>query len=91
MASKRKIKTDTYVRPKSAHYRRPLHDEKLFTVEEYVELVNSGSLTDSVGFGRAVKNRLAARAPGTFDRLHPSEGDKFIPLDATHVAWTADN
>ena len=71
-------------------YTEELHREKngdilgdLMTVEEYLDSVEHGAFIDYDGYGHPVKNDM--EDANLF--IYPSEGDRHIPFDATHIVW----
>lgn len=55
----------------------------IMTLKEYLECVEEHSLIDDDGHGHPVKDNMK----DTQLTLFPSEGDRHIPFDATHVIW----
>jgi hypothetical protein len=55
----------------------------IFTVKEYLEMVKEHSIMDDDGHGHPVKDNKK----DTQLTLFPSESDRHIPFDATHVIW----
>lgn len=81
-----------YARPKTADYSKPIDDNgDVMTVAEYLEDVADGNLMDSDGMGDVARDGLIAEPAigesGWPEWLRPSDGDRFIPEDATHVVW----
>jgi len=70
------------MRPETADYNHDI-DGDLLEVEDYLEDVKHGGFIDYDGFGYAVRDGMASREL----RIYPSDGDRFIPLDATHIDW----
>lgn len=87
------IMTPIHLRPATANYTKTFteNDGALMTVEEYLADVAFGGLIDDDGMGDVVKDGLYAHpdadSSGWPRWLRPSDGDRYIPLDATHVLW----
>lgn len=83
------------VRPLTADYTETFDEDDghLMSVEDYLADVASGMLMDDDGMGEVVKNGLYAKAEAGDDGwprwVNPSDGTRFIPLDATHILWYA--
>ena len=60
-----------------------LETGELMTVDEYLDCVGCGAFIDYDGFGFASNG--THEDMDTF--IYPSDGDKFIPTDATHIMW----
>ena len=57
-----------------------LEDEDIYTVQEFIEMCEDGTLIDSDGFGSPIKNGYLD--PGHF--IIPSRRE-MIPADVTHI------
>lgn len=60
----------------------PDDEDDVYTVAEFRELCEDGSLVDYDGFGYPVRDSKANQKI----RIRPSEVDQ-IPEDATHIVW----
>lgn len=89
------MSTASSARPLTANYSKSFNEDDghLMTVEEYLQSVTSGCLMDDDGMGDVVRDSLYAEPcvgdDGWPNWLRPSEGDRYIPQDATHVLWYA--
>ena len=83
----------TESRPATADYAHPINARHgtLMTVKAYLEDVASGMLMDDDGMGDVVKDGFFAKPDAGDDGwprwVSPSDGTRFIPLDATHILW----
>jgi hypothetical protein len=81
-----------YERPKTANYTTPIDpDDHVMTVAEYLDNVDCGLFIDDDGMGDVARDGLVSEArmgdTGWPDWIRPSDRDRFIPEDATHVVW----
>lgn len=81
-------------RPETADYRRPVDKKScaLLSVAEYLQMVAAGELIDYDGMGYPVRDGMYAEPwscdlEGWPEWIKPSDGDRLIPNDATHVLW----
>ncbi len=84
--------SDAHERPETANYSEPIPaDSDVMTVQEYLDCVNCGGFVDDDGMGDVARDGLIAPAEmksnGWPAWLRPSDGDRYIPKDATHVVW----
>lgn len=80
-------------RPETANYRHAVEpDDHIMTVAEYLSYVAEGDLIDDDGFGTVVRHGLVASVEAGDDGwpawIRPSDGDRFIPKNATHIVWS---
>lgn len=61
----------------------PDDEDDVYTVEEFLQHVESGSFIDYDGFGEPVKDGLSD--PSIV--ICPSQAKHAIPADATHIVW----
>jgi hypothetical protein len=60
----------------------PYEEDDVYTVEDFLSLVQTGMFIDDDGFGHPVQNELA----DVDIDVYPSD-PLSIPLDATHIVW----
>lgn len=61
----------------------PGDEDDVYTIEEFLQLCDSGSFIDYDGFGYPVKDSMAD--PSIM--VNPSSAKYSIPKDATHIVW----